>query len=312
MRLQRRIPAALPPVLGIILWAVSSGPLFAQARPGLELNEDTEVIARRGDEVTVTAADLDHFLSGLPPEDRPVFLSSPERLEQMLESLLLDRVLAADLIDQGHLDDPVNVAAARQAVIAHLAKTNRDRVRQVPDGVDLEQLAREQYLANPDRFTQEGGASFTQILLRADDANADEVGERATALHQRIELGEDFDELVLAHSEEPRVEEHGGRFEDVPLSQLVERFARQVSRMESPGEISPPFRTEFGWHIVRLDGRTEPRRLPFDDVREQLVRSARAGVREREYTRYVNRLLDEAPASLDREALDRYIQQQGD
>lgn len=311
MRMNQMMPAALPPVVGMLLWAVSAGPLVAQARPGLELHEDTEIIARRGD-VTVTAADLDHYLSGLEPEDRPVFLSSPERLEQMLENLLLDRVLAADLIDQGYLDDPVNVAAARQAVLALLAKTNRDRVRRVPEGVDLEQLARERYQANPDRYMQEAGASFTQLLLRADDANAEEVGERATALHQRIVQGEDFDELVLAHSEEPRVQEHGGRFENVPLSQLVERFSRQISRMESPGEISAPFRTEFGWHIVRLDGRTEPRRLPFDEVREQLVRSARASVREREYTRYVNRLLDEAPASLDREALDRYVQQQGD
>ncbi|MFU8878540.1 MAG: peptidylprolyl isomerase [Wenzhouxiangellaceae bacterium] len=290
---------------------MSAGPLVAQARPGLELNEDTEIIARRGD-VTVTAADLDHYLSGLEPEDRPVFLSSPERLEQMLESLLLDRVLAADLIDQGHLDDPVNVAAARQAVFALLSKTNRDRVRQVPDGVDLEQLAREQYLANPDRHIEEGTASFTQLLLRADDANAEEVGERATALHQRISQGEDFDDLVLAHSEEPRVEEHGGRFENVPLSQLVERFSRQVSRLESSGEISAPFRTEFGWHIVRLDGRTEARRMTFDEVRERLVGQARANVLRREYTRYVNRLLDDAPASLDQEALDRYMQQQGD
>ncbi len=308
MRHEKLNPAILLQVSVAVLLTAFTSPIVAQAKPQFELEEHTEVIARRG-EVTITAADLDHFLSDLAPEDRPVFLSSPERLEQMLEGLLLDRVLAADLLKQGYLEEPVNVAAARQVVIDHLAKTNRDRVRQVPEGVDLEQLARERYQANRDRHVEPEKVSFTQILLRTgEEIDGDTVRQRADDLHRRIVEGEDFDQLVMENSQEPRLEEHRGRFEETTLDQLVERFASRVSRLESPGEISEPFSTEYGWHIVRLDSRIPLRQKDFEEVREELVRKERASLRERMYQRHVNRLLDEAPAQLEQEAFDRFMQ----
>jgi len=291
----------------LVLLAAANCALAEGAGPQFELVDSSEVIARRG-EVAVTQADVEHFLRDLDEQDRPTFLSSPQRVQQMLENLLLDRVVAADLLKQGYLDDPAAVAAARQAVIAHLVEVNKARIRTLPKDIDLDQIAYEHYQANRERYVEPEKLTFTQLLLRPDeDETPEQVRQQAFAIHQRILNGEEFDALILEHSEEPRVEEHGGRFEDVAPDQLVPAFVQEIAKMDTPGTISEPFSTRYGWHIVRFEGRVAARQQTFDEVREQILPTVRANLMQQQYRRHVNRLLDQAPAELDQEALDRLM-----
>lgn len=88
--------------------------------------------------------------------------------------------------------------------------------------------------------------------IRDDDQTKSEI----EALRERILAGEDFAELAMAHSEDPGSALAGG---DLGWSQ-AEDFVREFQ--EAMGgtaidELSPPFRSEFGWHILEVQGRRQ-------------------------------------------------------
>ena len=63
-----------------------------------------------------------------------------------------------------------------------------------------------------------------------------------------------FEDLARQFSEDPGSAENGGRIADLRLSELVPEFAAVAARL-TPGEVSPPFETVFGYHILRVNSR---------------------------------------------------------
>ncbi|ADJ28308.1 peptidylprolyl isomerase [Nitrosococcus watsonii] len=96
------------------------------------------------------------------------------------------------------------------------------------------------------------------ILLRADElASEQEVQLRLSQLRQRILSGDDFSELAQAHSDDKASALKGGDLGWVSPGQMIPRFEEAMRSLE-PGEISEPFKTQFGWHVVQvLDRRQE-------------------------------------------------------
>ena len=88
--------------------------------------------------------------------------------------------------------------------------------------------------------------------IRDDDQTKSEI----EALRERILGGEDFAELAMAHSEDPGSALAGG---DLGWSQ-AEDFVREFQEAMGGTDIddlSPPFRSEFGWHILEVQGRRQ-------------------------------------------------------
>lgn len=83
------------------------------------------------------------------------------------------------------------------------------------------------------------------------DAEAQKLAER---LYERIVAGEDFAELASNFSEDPGSARNGGDLDWIDPSLLVPEF-QDVMKNTASGQLSKPFKTGYGWHVLQVLGR---------------------------------------------------------
>jgi peptidyl-prolyl cis-trans isomerase C len=110
------------------------------------------------------------------------------------------------------------------------------------------------------------------ILFRADpkDAKAqEEARARAQVALERIKKGEEFATVATELTEDPSGKENGGDLDYFTKDQMVPEFANIAFQMQ-PGQVSNPVRTQFGWHIIKLEDRRNRPIPEFEKVRPQI------------------------------------------
>jgi peptidyl-prolyl cis-trans isomerase C len=91
----------------------------------------------------------------------------------------------------------------------------------------------------------------------------------AQAALKRVKAGEDFAKVAKEVSKDPSAE--GGDLGWFTKDRMVPEFAEAAFKLE-PGQISDPVKSQFGWHIIKLEGKRQKSFPPFDEVRDQIVR----------------------------------------
>tara|TARA_B110000879_G_C11119729_1_gene491214 strand:- start:282 stop:1595 length:1314 start_codon:yes stop_codon:yes gene_type:complete len=113
------------------------------------------------------------------------------------------------------------------------------------------------------------------ILIRANDLISEEKARnRLVELRQRILNGEDFAVLAKSNSVDYISASAGGDIGWMAQGGTVEAY-QAVTDTLLPGEISKPFKSLFGWHIVEVTGHrtlNETAEVKLNKVREQLLR----------------------------------------
>ncbi|MEM8531409.1 MAG: peptidylprolyl isomerase [Chloroflexota bacterium] len=94
-----------------------------------------------------------------------------------------------------------------------------------------------------------------------------ETEEAAEEVLQRLDDGEDFEELAREVSTDPSAAQNGGDLGYTPRGQLVPEFETAIFEELEPGETTAePVQTQFGFHIIRvIDRRTGPA-IPEEEV----------------------------------------------
>ncbi|MGD9599748.1 MAG: peptidylprolyl isomerase [Steroidobacteraceae bacterium] len=131
------------------------------------------------------------------------------------------------------------------------------------------------------------------ILVKTNELQDDAtVRQRLAAVRERIAKGEDFGGLATTMSEDPGSAAEGGDLGWTNPGTFVPEFEAQLAALKE-GEISEPFQTQFGWHIVQLLGRRE-----VDNSEEMKRQRAFVALREskaeEETELWLRRLRDEA------------------
>ena len=132
------------------------------------------------------------------------------------------------------------------------------------------------YEENQDEFYSPETVEARHILIKLDkdaDEKTVEAGRaRAVAIHERILKGEDFAELAKELSEGPS-KSQGGYLGTFGRGRMVKPFEDQAFAMQT-GDISEPIRTDFGWHIIKVEKRNAAQTLTLavseDKIRGQL------------------------------------------
>lgn len=131
------------------------------------------------------------------------------------------------------------------------------------------------------------------ILLRTDELTSNRDARlRLGQLRQRALQGDDFSELAQAHSDDKASALKGGDLGWISPGQMIPRF-EEVMRSLDPGEISEPFQTQFGWHVVQvLDRRQQNMTEEFNRNRARMeIRQRKI---EEELENWLRQLRDEA------------------
>jgi peptidyl-prolyl cis-trans isomerase SurA len=100
-----------------------------------------------------------------------------------------------------------------------------------------------------------GEVEVSHIMLRA--GNRDEAKAKGLIfeIREKLSKGSNWEELVKQYSEDPGSKDIGGKLRPFGVGALakIPEFDVVAFSLKNAGELSEPFQTSFGWHIVRLE-----------------------------------------------------------
>ncbi|AOY58168.1 SurA N-terminal domain-containing protein [Desulfococcus multivorans] len=126
---------------------------------------------------------------------------------------------------------------------------------------------------HPDEFAVQKTVKARHILFRLEnDSSPEEVATQRKKAETVLALareGQDFGELAKTYSEDPG-KDRGGDLGTFTRETMVKPFADQAFSMKA-GEISDPVRTQFGWHIIKVEAVNEAYQKTLDEVDEEII-----------------------------------------
>jgi peptidyl-prolyl cis-trans isomerase SurA len=139
------------------------------------------------------------------------------------------------------------------------------------------------------------------ILIQLQPTKEDEqrVINRLKEIRQRILSGNaTFEALAMQNSDDPNVANDKGHLGVFAVNAFqVKGFEEAVKKM-SVGEISEPFRTEFGYHILKLSDRQTSRTLSLENDWQQIEQIAKEFKSNQQFEKWLAELREEIPIEL--------------
>lgn len=188
----------------------------------------------------------------------------PDQYQQLPDDVLWDGIMD-QLIQQTVLAES---SGAENAARVRMALENERRTLLAAEAMQdiTEEAVTDEAIEAMynERFVQEDqGVEFdaSHILV--------ETEESAKQLVEDLNGGADFAELAKEHSTGPSGP-NGGNLGWFGEGQMVPEFEAGVKTLE-PGQVSAPVQTQFGWHVIKLNGKRAKEAPALDSVRAQLT-----------------------------------------
>ena len=142
---------------------------------------------------------------------------------------------------------------------------------QIASSIELsEESVRALYDDDAERYRSIETRKISHILLSTDgDNNDSNQFAKAQSLVDELRDGADFVELAKAHSQDPGSASNGGSLGEVERGAMVPEFDRMAYELEQ-GSISQPVKTQFGYHIIKVDEVIGGTLQPFEEVKANI------------------------------------------
>ena len=236
-----------------------------------------KILAKVGP-LTVKESEVEEFLLSLG--QRGAAYNNPEGKRVILEQIISNKLLLLEARSNLYETEPefkAELARLKENLLVNYASGKVfDRVT-VTEGE-----LRDYYEKNLDRLG--GGATVNASHILVD------TEEQALEILGKIKSGElSFEDAAMQFSSCPSGE-RGGNLGDFSEGQMVPEFDRAVFSMEV-GEITEvPVRTQFGYHLIKLNSKNEAQIPSFEEIEPQLREALLNEKRHEAYGRHINQL----------------------
>jgi peptidyl-prolyl cis-trans isomerase C len=239
---------ATRPVIGLAVAALIA---FA---PHALAAEDKPVA--KVDGITITESDLkmaaDDLGSNVPQ-------GSDAQKREFLVSYLVDLKLGARAAEAAKInDDPDFVrrlAYAKEKLLLDEYLTTEGKKAVTPEAM------RKLYDETVKTLPVDKEAHARHILLPTED--------EAKAAAARIKAGEDFAKVAAELSKDPGSGKEGGDLGWFTKDRMVPEFSDAAFKLQ-PGQVSDPVKSQFGWHVIKLEELRDKPVPTFDQVKDQV------------------------------------------
>jgi len=227
---------------------------------------DKDVVATVGG-YDITAEELQQFYKNVGYTS-PTAQDEFDRKMDVLDSLVVTRLLIQAAYDK-HIDQMEELA---RVVLANKDKFMLDALYKEHIGSKIdptEEELRDFYNKRGERIRA------SHILLPTEDS--------AKAVLKKVQGGANFEQLAFECSIDPSAKRNRGDLGYFSWGDMVAPFQEAAFKMQ-PGEVSPPVKSNSGWHIIKLvDRMPNEQRGTFDQMKEQLRRQL-VNTRQQEIT----------------------------
>jgi peptidyl-prolyl cis-trans isomerase C len=200
---------------------------------------------------------LDMLQQQLAKAGRPV---SPEMAGQLRDEVIAREVFMQEAQKRGldaSDDYKAQMELARQSILIRELFADYQKNNPVTDA---------EIKAEYDKFAAaNGGKEFRarHILVEKED--------EAKAIIANLKKGQKFEDLAKKQSKDPGSGANGGDLDWASPSSFVPQFAEAMIKLKK-GEMTPaPVKSEFGWHVIRVDDIREAQLPKLDEVKPQIA-----------------------------------------
>jgi peptidyl-prolyl cis-trans isomerase C len=212
--------------------------------------EDKTVAVVNGHEIKVSEVEMaaEDILAQLP--DVPPKLRYPYIVEYLVERHLLAQAAVKEGI--GDSDE------YKRRLALYQAKALRDAyfAQTIVPTVTEEEM-KKAYDTESAKVAQTERVRARHILVASE--------QEAKQIRGRIDKGEKFEDLAKQYSLDGS-KEYGGDLGYFTAPEMVPEFSKAAFALK-PGEVSQPVKTDFGWHVIKLEDRKMGGAQPYDQVK---------------------------------------------
>ena len=234
-------------ILCISAFALALGAQLAYAGPVAKVNGADITDA----ELTFAEAEVGAEIAGLPAESRRRVL-----LEYLIEAHLF--------ADEANKDQLTSGKDFENRLAYYKLRAMRDAFyeKKVRGGVSDAQ-AKAAYDEQIGKLKPEAEVHARHILVKTE--------EEAKDLVKQLKAGADFNELAKKSSDSSNAHS-GGDLGYFSRGQMVKSFEEAAFALE-PGQVSDPVKSEFGWHVIKVEDKRNRPVPSFDEVKDQIMAS---------------------------------------
>jgi len=228
----------------------------------------------------ITEQDLEVAMTRFPKENQDYFRSEQGKtqlLDQMISfELIYNYAKQADLENDEEYRNQLEIMKKDLLIQAGVKKV-LDTVTVNDDDV------KSYYDNNKDMFKSEETVNAKHILV--------ESKEKAEEVLEKINNGISFEDAALEFSSCPSSNQ-GGSLGEFGRGRMVPEFENAAFEL-AVGEVSGPVQTQFGYHIIKLEGKTEPSIREYDEVKAMIASNLLHEKQNKAYINFVNDLKED-------------------
>ena len=246
-----------------LAWAAQMQPDQMQSEMKDAPKTDPEKVLAKVADREIREKDIDQVIRMMGPQGAMMY-DNPQGRKAVLDELVSRHLFALKGAEEKLDQTPEFKAALETFRNQSLARAAIDA--SLKDVTASDEDAKKFYDEHPDQFTQPERVHVRHILISDDVTSADAIAK----VQADLRAGASFDEVAKSRSLCPSAAQ-GGDLGEVSKGQMVPEFEAAAFALKDPGDLSEPIKTQFGWHIIRLEGRTPSSLEPFDNVKPQLL-----------------------------------------
>lgn len=220
----------------------------------------------------ITNADIDAFLNNLPAEQRQ-YASNPYFREQYV-----DQVITLHALEKMADDLQLDMTEDYKKMLENIVRDIKARMamNEIMKGIEVTDIEAETvYNINPENFSKPETVSAKHILVD-DEAVCNEI-------LAQIQNGEKTFEDAAKESSTCPSGQQGGDLGEFGKGQMVKEFEEAAFAAEI-GAIVGPVKTQFGFHLIKVEAKSEAETLAYETVKEQIKKNLLQQKQQQAYT----------------------------
>ncbi len=289
-----------------LLILVSSAALLS-----LPAFSDEQIVVKDG-ATTLSLEELSDTVTRWTPQMRRAAIQDEgDRLE--LINLALANKKLAEEADNYILENPQHKTEYRNGLLAYQRDFMLRKISESIDFPDFTELVKEQYTVNKDKYALIPERRISSHILFSSPPGRDrgELTVEAQAVLDELRGGADFLEMVALHSDEPNAVQKKGKFNrwvEYGEKGVSPRYSEGVFSIENVGEYSELVNSEFGIHIIRLDGIQEKSYKTFEEVKAGMIKEMEDEYRRLAMKDYISQFQMTDEVIIDQQALEAILE----
>jgi peptidyl-prolyl cis-trans isomerase C len=233
-------------VLAVCPWL----PTPADAQDAVVARVNGRVITEA--DVRLAESEIGNDIGSLPPDQRRRVL-----VEYLIENMLFAEAAEGEKLGSGQsFDERMRYWQRRALRDAYFDRSIKGSVTEAD--------ARKLYDAEVAKSKPQEEVRARHILVESETL--------AKEIYEKIAHGADFAQMAKEHSKDPGSKEEGGDLGYFSRGRMVPEFEEAAFKLDK-GDVSLPIKSQFGWHLIRVDDKRQLSAPSFEQIKDRIMAS---------------------------------------